>query len=81
MATQGLEKRPQGAERSGLVERLGLGFATRRMLSLGSLPWRRTITRHEPAPWPEARLSLQARIAALDFADLAVQARAPASSQ
>ncbi len=64
MATQELERHTEsmpvgkGGERSG--------FAMRRMLKLGSLPWRQTVTRHAPEPWPAARLSLQARIAALD---------------
>ena len=70
MATQVLEKYPgEDANFNGgkLAEILSLGFATRRMRGLGASAWRQTVTQHAPEPWPAARLSLQARIAALDI--------------
>jgi hypothetical protein len=42
-----------------------LGFAGKRKRARGEDAWRETVTRHEPEPWPAARLALQARIAAL----------------
>jgi hypothetical protein len=42
-----------------------LGFSRRKRLQ-GSA-WRETVTQHLPETWPAARMSLQARIAALDI--------------
>jgi hypothetical protein len=78
MATQELETQAVAApKRMGgkLAKMLSLGFMTRRHRPHGSLAWRETVTQPAPEPWPAARLALQARIAALDYA------RAPASSQ
>ena len=66
MATEELEQLHQD-----LTQRLsrarGIGFALRkRQQDADSSAWRATVTKHMPEPWPAARLSLQARIAALD---------------
>lgn len=44
------------------------GRRARRPHHHGSEAWRETVTQHMPETWPAARLSLQARIAALDLA-------------
>jgi len=43
-----------------------LGFSRRRHTQ-GAAAWRETVTQHLPETWPAARMSLQARIAALDI--------------
>jgi hypothetical protein len=71
MATQVVEQHSgedakfSDGELAGILSR---GFARRR--GLGGEAWRQTVTQHAPEPWPAARLSLQARIAALDTAAL-----------
>ncbi|MBK5196807.1 MAG: hypothetical protein JJE37_00795 [Methyloceanibacter sp.] len=73
MATQVVEQHSgedakfSDGELAGILSR---GFARRRMRGLGGEAWRQTVTQHAPEPWPAARLSLQARIAALDTAAL-----------
>ena len=43
-----------------------LGFKGRRRAERSDA-WRQTVTQHLPESWPAARMSLQARIAALDI--------------
>ena len=79
MAPQELEQHPAeaGEPKAGPLAAISsLSLATRRKRST----WRETVTQHVPAPWPAARLALQARICALDEFR-AGQALDPASSQ
>jgi hypothetical protein len=40
--------------------------ASRKKRAQGDSAWRKTVTQHAPEPWLAARLTLQARISALD---------------
>jgi hypothetical protein len=69
MATQELEQLHQtlASRLAKRPKRASQGFALRkRQQETESDAWRATVTKHMPESWPAARLSLQARIAALD---------------
>jgi len=68
MVPQQSAKHPETGEAYvGPVARIpSLGFSRRKRVQDGGA-WRETVTQHVPETWPAARMSLQARIAALDL--------------
>ncbi len=67
MATEELEQLHQDLAQRLSRARVKAGFALRKRQQETEFDaWRATVTKHMPEPWPAARLSLQARIAALD---------------